>query len=98
MHHVSDVYPGRLIGDLAILINEPRQLDLVATEDAKFLRIGAEQYRAVVESDKTVVLSLLHKVAGYLAGASDIMMAAGLEVPREFGPHRRNLQSQEPEE
>ncbi|MEW9918144.1 ABC transporter transmembrane domain-containing protein [Marimonas sp. MJW-29] len=98
MRHVSDVVPGRLIGDLAILIREPRQLDLIATEDATFLRIGADQYRAVVESDRDVLLSLLRKVAGYLAGASDIMMAAGLEVPREMGPHRRALQAEIPEE
>ncbi|NEK22635.1 cyclic nucleotide-binding domain-containing protein [Sulfitobacter sp. JBTF-M27] len=98
MRHVSDVYPGRLIGDLAILINEPRQLDLLTTEDAQFLRIGAEQYRAVVESDKTVVLSLLRKVAGYLTGAADVMIAAGLEVPREIGPPRPTKETEEAEE
>lgn len=98
MRHVSDVEPGRLIGDLAILLNEPRQLDLLAMEETKFLRIGAEQYRAVVESDKDLLLILLRKVAGYLAGAADLMIAAGLEVPREMGPHRRALEHEEAEE
>ncbi|CAN0604328.1 unnamed protein product, partial [Ectocarpus sp. 12 AP-2014] len=78
--------------------NEPRQLDLLTTEDAQFLRIGAEQYRAVVESDKTVVLSLLRKVAGYLTGAADVMIAAGLEVPREMGPPRPAKETEEAEE
>ena len=96
--NVSDVEPGRLIGDLAILLREPRQLDLLAIEETTFLRIGAEQYRAVVESDKDLLLSLLRKVAGYLAGAADVMIAAGVEVPREMGPHRRALESEEAEE
>ncbi len=85
-HHVSDVEPGRLIGDLAIIINEPRQLFLVAREEVKFLRIGAEQFRSVVESDKVLLLSLLRTVAGYLTGAADVMIAAGVELPREIGP------------
>lgn len=85
-NHISDVGPGRLIGDLAIILDQPRQLDLVATEDSQFLRIGAEQFRAVVENDKTVVLSLLRTVGGYLSGAADLMIAAGIEIPREEGP------------
>jgi len=84
--HVTDVEPGRLIGDLAILLDDPRQLDLVAREEVKFLRIGAEQFRSVVESDPVVLRSLLRTVAGYLSGAADLMIAAGIEVPREFGP------------
>ncbi|MEP5731530.1 MAG: ABC transporter transmembrane domain-containing protein [Sulfitobacter sp.] len=86
LHHVSDVEPGRLIGDLAVLLDEPRQLDLVAKEEVKFLRIGAEQFRAVVENDKVVLLNLLRTVAGYLGNAADMMIAAGLEAPREMGP------------
>ncbi|MFK7834645.1 MAG: ABC transporter transmembrane domain-containing protein [Sulfitobacter sp.] len=84
--HVSDVEPGRLIGDLAIILDEPRQLDLFANEETQFLRIGAEQFRSVVESDTVVLLSLLHTVAGYLTDAAEIMISAGLEIPREMGP------------
>ncbi len=86
IHHVSNVEPGRLIGDLAIILNEPRQLDLTATEEVTFLRIGAEQFRSVIESDKDVILSLLRTVSGYLSGAADLMIAAGVELPREMGP------------
>ncbi len=67
---VSIVEPGRLIGDLSIITGEPRQLDLVATEDCAFLRIGAEELRAVVESDATVATQLLRTVAGYLTTLS----------------------------
>lgn len=98
LRHVSEVEPGRLIGDLAILVNEPRQLDLVALEDSKFLRIGAEQFRSVVESDKTVLLNLLRTVAGNLSGAAELMFAAGVEIPKELGPRHRPPISPEGEE
>ena len=65
---VSTVEPGRLIGDLAIITGEPRQLHLVATTNCTFLRIGAEEFRAVVESDATVAMQLLETVAGYMTG------------------------------
>ncbi len=85
-HHVSDVEPGRLIGDLAVILDEPRQLDLTAMEPAKFLRIGAEQFLAVVENDKTVLLRLLQAVAGNLSGAAELLRVAQVDVPREMGP------------
>jgi putative ABC transport system ATP-binding protein len=85
-HHVSDVAPGRLIGDLAIILDEPRQLDFIAIEDSQFLRIGAEQFLAVVENDKTLMLRLLRSVANNLSGVADLMISAGIEVPREEGP------------
>ncbi len=84
--HISEVAPGRLIGDLSIILNEPRQLDLIALEDTQFLRIGAEQFRLVMENDTAVLLSLLRTVGGHLSGAADILLAAGMEVPREQGP------------
>lgn len=85
-HHVSDAEPGRLIGDLSIILDEPRQMNMKATEPVQFLRIGAEQFRAVLESDKTLLLSLLRTVAGHLTGAAELMRAASLDMPREFGP------------
>ncbi|RLK07451.1 ABC transporter transmembrane domain-containing protein [Ruegeria conchae] len=68
---ISTVEPGRLIGDLAIITNEPRQLDLVALTDCSFLRIGAEELRAVIESDAGVAVRLLETVAGYLTTVSE---------------------------
>ncbi|MDF3415280.1 cyclic nucleotide-binding domain-containing protein [Sulfitobacter sp. M57] len=86
MRHVSDVTPGRLIGDLSIILDEPRQLDLVAVGEVRFLRIGAEQFRAVVESDRVVLLSLLRTVAGYLSGAAEILIASNMDIPRDVRP------------
>jgi CRP-like cAMP-binding protein len=92
-HHVSDVEEGRLIGDLAIILNEPRQLDLTATEPTRFLRIGAEQFNAVIENDTTVLLNLLRTVAGHLTGAADLLRAARIDVPREADRTRQAQKS-----
>ena len=94
MRHISDVEPGRLIGDLSILLHEPRQLDLVAIEEVSFLRIGADQFRAVVENDKQVLLILLRTVAGYLNNAADLMLTSGLEIPRDM-PVRGSVEAEE---
>ncbi len=71
---ISVIEPGRLIGDLSIITGAPRQLDLVATTDCTFLRIGAEELRAVVESDAKVAMRLLETVAGYLTTVSERLL------------------------
>ncbi|MDX1743991.1 MAG: cyclic nucleotide-binding domain-containing protein, partial [Ruegeria sp.] len=68
---ISTIEPGRLIGDLSIITGELRQLDLTATTDCIFLRIGAEELRAVIESDVSVAVQLLQTVAGYFSKLSD---------------------------
>ena len=77
---VTAVEPGRLIGDLAIILDEPRQLDLIALTDSKFLRIGAEQFRAVIGDDPDVLMSLLKTVAGHLSGAAEVLRASGVSI------------------
>ncbi|MEM6423086.1 MAG: cyclic nucleotide-binding domain-containing protein, partial [Pseudomonadota bacterium] len=72
---VTVVNPGRLIGDLAVITNERRRLDLVAAERVKGLRLGADELRAIVESDAEVAASLLRTVAGYLHTAGDRLHA-----------------------
>jgi ABC-type multidrug transport system fused ATPase/permease subunit len=86
-HHVSTVEEGRLIGDLAVIMNEPRQLDFIALEDSKFLRIGGDQFRSVIENDKVILLSLLRTVSSHLSNAADLLRAAAVDIPREYkGP------------
>ncbi|MEX0351037.1 MAG: ABC transporter transmembrane domain-containing protein [Paracoccaceae bacterium] len=70
---VSTIEPGRLIGDLSIIMRRERGMDLVASEDSKFLRIGGEEFRTVIESDAEVAVQLLETVAGYLMGAGERM-------------------------
>ena len=81
--NISTVEPGRLIGDLSIITGEPRQLDLVATADCSFLRIGAEELRAVVESDATVAVRLLETVAGYLTTVSERLLLSNTPLTPE---------------
>jgi len=82
-HLVSEILPGRLIGDLALINNEPRLLDLIAIEDSVFLRIGATELRAVIENDAMVATSLLHSVAGHLSET-----ATKLRAIRAFAAER----------
>ena len=82
-HHVSTVEPGRVIGDLAVIVREGRQANLKAIEDTRFLRIGADEFRSVIEDDTTVLMSLLKTVAGHLNGAATVIRDAQLEIPRD---------------
>lgn len=68
---ITEVKPGRLIGDLAVIRNVERNMDLVATEESKFLRIGASELLSVIENDPMVALSLLRTVASHLTGAAN---------------------------
>lgn len=76
---VTEIAPGRLIGDLAVIQNEPRLLDLICIEDSVFLRIGATELLAVIENDAMVATSLLRSVGGHLTSA-----AAGLRAMRAY--------------
>jgi len=75
--------PGRLIGDLAVIVGEPRRLDLVAVQDCVFLRIGAEEFRTVIESDISVALQLLQTVSGHLSGAAVALQEARMRQVTE---------------
>lgn len=81
---ISRVEPGRLIGDLSVLTQGPRQVDLIAETDVTFLRIGAEEFRSVIENDKIALLTLLHTVAGHLQGAASVLSRVDPEYLVEF--------------
>ncbi|MFK7858189.1 MAG: ABC transporter transmembrane domain-containing protein [Granulosicoccus sp.] len=66
---ISDILPGRLIGDLSIILKTPRTLDLVAKDECLFLRIGASELMAVIENDGMIASSLLRSVAGHLTSS-----------------------------
>lgn len=83
---VSAVEPGRLIGDLAIILDEPRQLHLTATTDVTFLRIGAEEFRSVLKNDVGVLLSLLQSVGRNLSGVAELLRKANVSIPQQEGP------------
>lgn|GEM_PF-3167531 len=70
---VSAITPGRLIGDLSIIINEKRPLAPVALEDSIFLRIGAIELMAISKNDAMVATSLMRSVAGHMSGTVDAL-------------------------
>ncbi len=74
-HLITEIKPGRLIGDLAVIQNQLRPLDLIAMEDSVFLRIGASELLAVIENDAAVATSLLRSVASHLSGAAESLRA-----------------------
>ncbi len=72
---ITEIAPGRLIGDLAVIVNDKRQLNLIAIEDSVFLRIGATELLAVIENDPMVAASLLRSVSGHLTNAAENIRA-----------------------
>ncbi len=79
---ITIVEPGRLIGDLAIIQNAPRTMDLVVAEDSRFLRIPAEEFREVIEADATVAVALLETVAGHMATIVGALTRSGVDIRR----------------
>ncbi|ABG32563.1 cyclic nucleotide-binding domain-containing protein [Roseobacter denitrificans] len=62
---IATVVPGKLVGELGLIRNEPRALTMRAKTDVLALRIGAEEFLAVVENDAATAFRLLQVVAGY---------------------------------
>ncbi|MFS4581413.1 ABC transporter transmembrane domain-containing protein [Phaeobacter sp. C3_T13_0] len=83
---ISQIEPGRLIGDLAVILRDTRQLDLIAVEDCSFLRIGAEEYRAVIEADAGVAVQLLETVSRHLVAVAGVVHAADQNVADQGAP------------
>lgn len=64
---IARVGPGKLVGELGLIRNVPRALTMRAETDLTCLRIGAEEFLAVVEHDASVAFKLLQVVAGYVS-------------------------------
>ncbi|MFS4582147.1 ABC transporter transmembrane domain-containing protein [Phaeobacter sp. C3_T13_0] len=64
---VAKVGAGRLVGELGLIRKEPRALSMIAESDLTCLRIGEEEFLAVVENDAATAFKLLQVVAGYVS-------------------------------
>ncbi|WP_300030336.1 ABC transporter transmembrane domain-containing protein [uncultured Roseobacter sp.] len=62
---VAEVGPGQLVGELGLIRNVPRALTMRATSEFEALRLGTEEFLAVVENDAATSFRLLQVVAGY---------------------------------
>ncbi|MEX0367112.1 MAG: cyclic nucleotide-binding domain-containing protein, partial [Ruegeria sp.] len=63
---IATVGAGALVGELGLIRSEPRALDMRAKSDLTCLRIGEEEFMAVVENDAATAFRLLQVVAGYV--------------------------------
>ncbi|MEO0863844.1 MAG: cyclic nucleotide-binding domain-containing protein [Pseudomonadota bacterium] len=63
---IATVGPGALVGELGLIRREPRALDMRAKTQLNCLRIGEEEFMAVVENDAATAFRLLQVVAGYV--------------------------------
>lgn len=67
---VALVGPGSLVGELGVIRNEPRALTMRAKTEVEALRLGAEEFLAVVQNDAATSFRLLQVVAGYASQPS----------------------------
>jgi CRP-like cAMP-binding protein len=58
---------GALVGELGLIRNVPRALDMRAKSELTCLRIGGEEFLDVVGSDAGTAYKLLQVVAGYVS-------------------------------
>lgn len=64
---ITKVGPGALVGELGLIRKEPRALSMVAETDLSCLRIGEEEFLAVVENDAATAFKLMQVIAGYVS-------------------------------
>ncbi|NVO57080.1 cyclic nucleotide-binding domain-containing protein [Rhodobacteraceae bacterium B1Z28] len=64
---ITKVGSGALVGELGLIRKEPRALSMVAETDLSCLRIGEEEFLAVVENDAATAFKLLQVIAGYVS-------------------------------
>lgn len=64
---ITKVGPGALVGELGLIRKEPRALSMVAETKLSCLRIGEEEFLAVVENDAATAFKLLQVIAGYVS-------------------------------
>ncbi len=67
---IATVGAGTIVGELGLIRNVPRALTMRAETEIEALRLGAEEFLAVVENDAATSFKLLQVVAGY-TGSGD---------------------------
>nr|WP_174819112.1 ABC transporter transmembrane domain-containing protein [Ruegeria atlantica] len=64
---ITTVGPGALVGELGLIRKEPRALSMIAETELSCLRIGEEEFLAVVENDAATAFKLMQVIAGYVS-------------------------------
>ncbi|GGO77875.1 hypothetical protein GCM10011348_08430 [Marinobacterium nitratireducens] len=68
---VTDVGPGRLIGDLSVILDRPRSMDLMAVRPVLALRLERRELMQIIENDVRVATTLLRTVSEHLYEAAE---------------------------
>lgn len=58
--------PGTLVGELGLIRNDPRRLDMRADSSVTLLRIEAEDFLSILETDARTGFKLIQSLVGYL--------------------------------
>ncbi len=64
---ITTVGAGALVGELGLIRKEPRALSMIAETQLSCLRIGEEEFLAVVENDAATAFKLMQVIAGYVS-------------------------------
>ncbi len=65
-----DVLPGRIVGDLSVIMRSRRTVDMVALTAIETLRIRRAEFWDIIRADAGVATRLLETVSGYLIEAA----------------------------
>lgn len=65
--------PGALVGEMAIINNEPRSATVVATSDCKFLPIERERFNFLVQQKPEFALHVMQVLSGRLRSTDAIL-------------------------
>lgn len=82
---IDTILPGRLIGDLAVILGQTRMVSMIAMADLTGLRIGTREFLDIVESDITVALHLLRTVGHHLVEVGEEVITKGQYRPKQPG-------------
>ncbi len=63
---VITVQKGSLVGEISLILDQPRKLHMRAHTDIKALRVGKEEFLSVIKSDAKVGYTILEQVASYI--------------------------------
>ena len=64
---VNEVVTGDAVGEMALLLGEPRSASVVALRDSELLRLRREAFETLLERQPQLVLQLTRQLAGRLA-------------------------------
>lgn len=71
---LRDVFPGDVVGEIALLDNQPRSASVVVVDDSRLVSLSREHFQQLVNRPE-VTLSLLAALSHRLRSSSDYLVA-----------------------